>query len=359
VRKYLASLCVAAMIPAVVGGCSDGEEGTAPEPEPVCNAVSIVSPASDSHLGDIDDRDKDCDNGIQVDVKVATNAPDGTRAALLVDGDWLFTRRVTGASVVFENVTLPAEDTVEVRVQVGGELGCHGKVNVTTDCVGPPSCEIVSPVIGPTHPELNNVPVAEGGDRASPPDDLYRVVFRVATSAGDGPWASLSIDGVENASVATVADGVAVFPRVRLEPDGPHAVSATCFGANGKTSYTATSVFPVDTEPPSLMVTVPPDNSVVPGDVDTTTPGVQFNVCGTVGPADALDLPESLGAGRYNFCASTSAGDGECVQARSRVRAVCAFLDCPSDPGPFNILVTLLDDAGNYVQHVVQGVSCQ
>jgi hypothetical protein len=199
--------------------------------------------------------------------------------------------------------------------------------------------------------------LAEGGDRASERDDRYRVVFEVLTSAGDGQWVSLSIDGVENAAVAKVYDGVAVFPRVTLEPDGPHSVSATCFGSNGKTSYTAPQAFPVDTVAPTLMITSPPSDYVVPGDVDPTTPGMQFNVCGTVGPADAVDLPESLGAGRDNFCAAIPSGDAECVQARSGPRT-CVYLDCPSDAQPFDIVVALFDDAGNYVQQVVQGVSC-
>ena len=66
-----------------------------------------------------------------------------------------------------------------------------------------PTCTISKPVITATHPALNGVPIANGGDEVSSPGGTYEVAFEVTTIVEDGQPVSLTV--TNSATTATAA----------------------------------------------------------------------------------------------------------------------------------------------------------
>jgi hypothetical protein len=359
VRRW--SVIVSLAVTPLVGmaACGDGEEGSADTSEieggtSICSAVSIVFPTALAALDDRDDLDGVCSSGLSVNVIAATDAPAGTVAHLLVDGDEVGAAVVERATLVFDDVDLVQQGSAELEVRVGESNGCDTHLTVNTNCEGQPSCEILSPEVTPTHPELNGVSTSLGGDRASAPNEPYQVVFDVLTSAENGELVTLTIDGVQNAAAAVVVENVAIFPAVTLVPDGPHEVHANCRAANGKGSSSRSIGYVVDTFPPGLAVTGVTDGQVV-------GPG-SFGVCGTTVSSDAHDLADSLLEARRNLCVGINDGPVACVAAESNdgdtQPGACVTLECPTSPNPFDVVVSLHDAAGNPTTARIRGVTC-
>ncbi|MCC6652917.1 MAG: FG-GAP repeat protein [Candidatus Eisenbacteria bacterium] len=351
-------------------GCGDGEEGgssgggggTGGDGGGLCPTASFTAPAEGAKLGAQDDADGDCSNGLQLDVTVATSAASGTTAALLADGQEVGTATAAGAVLKFSKVTLPSKASVELTVRFGGAAACDEVISVTTDC-GAPGCEIGKPVLSPTHPKLNGVPVPEGGDRASAPGQQYQVAFEVTTDVDDGQPVTLTVDGKASTAVALAAAGIASFPGVTLTPDGDHKVQAVCKATGGESGASAEVTYPVDTMAPDLTNTTPDDGKFF-GPTDDSDPvksGLQFEVCGQTTAADALDLPASLGSGQNNFCVGIGTSTPVCAPAKTAgvgsANGGCVDLDCPGG-APFDLTVTLRDDAGNPTAKTIKGVRC-
>lgn len=362
-----------------VPGCGDGEEGggqggtggvdggtggtggTGGDAS-ACYSTSFSKPSDGAKLGAADDLDGDCSNGVQVDVALATSAPSGTQATLSVGGQQAGTAAVSGGQLVFSDVQLPSKATATLTVSFPSQPGCAISIDVETQCDAP-TCVITKPIVTPTHPELNGVSVAEGGDRVSAPGQDYQVAFEVQTDIEDNQAVTLAVDGTANAAVAIAQGGKATFAGVTLIPDGEHKVSATCVAQSGKTGQSQEAQYTVDTTPPDLANLTPADGHFFgpSDDSNATKAGLQFRVCGETTAPDAVDLPSSLGGGEVNFCVGIGTGTPTCVPATTggagTANGGCAELDCPGG-APFDLTVTLKDDAGNPTPKKITGVRC-
>ncbi|MDP2324172.1 MAG: hypothetical protein Q8N51_09100, partial [Gammaproteobacteria bacterium] len=207
------------------------------------------------------------------------------------------------------------------------------------------------------------MPVAQGGDRVSAPGQDYQAAFVVATNIEDGQPVSLTVDGAAGAAVALAQAGVANFPGVTLTPDGDHKVSASCKSQSAGSAASAELTYPVDTTPPDLTNLVPADGQFFgpPDDSNPTKTGLQFKVCGETTAADAIDLPASLGAAQANYCVAIGTASPTCAPATTTgaggQKGGCVELDCPGG-APFDLNVTLADDAGNPHTETIKGVRC-
>lgn len=342
------------------GDASDGDASVS------CPTVAFMNPAPGATLTEADDVQAapdagadTCSDGFQYDVKVSTSAADGTEATLYSGTNKVATTTVAGGLATFAAAQLSiGADTLKVQI---GPVSCApAAAKVTVSCNGLPACDISKPVISATHPELNGVPVANGGDRASAAGSAYQVAFEVTTDVEDGQPVELQINSSAQLITTLAKSGKAEFPGVPLSPDGDFTVVATCRAQSGKTSESGKAKFTVDTAAPDLTVTEPAAGKHFgPGDdFDTTTPGQQFQVCASTDSADALNLPASLGAAQSNFCVALGTATPICVPVTGTTTgAPCVTLTC-QDRAPFNLNLTLSDEAGNVSQAAVEGVSC-
>lgn len=340
-------------------GATGGVGGTGGIPG--CYTATFASPTNGAHLTAAEDLDGDCSTGVDIDVTVATNAPDGTSATLLADGQQVGSASALGSVVVFKGVTLQSTGSTKLTVRIGTDPTCDESIDLTQSCGA--ECEITKPVLSATHPKLNGVPVADGGDRVSAPGQDYQVGFEVKTSIEDGQAVSLTVDGKAQVAVAIASGGLAKFPGVTLVPDGDHKVQGKCQPKAGQAGGSAEITYPVDTTPPTLENTSPADGKFFgPGDdSNNTKAGLQFKVCGETPSADAIDLPASLGAGQENFCAGVGSSTPTCVAATKAGAngndGGCVELDCPGG-APFDLTVILTDEAGNPTKKTILGVRC-
>jgi hypothetical protein len=325
-------------------------------------STSFASPTGGTTLDANDDLDGDCSNGVQLDVTVATSAPNGTAATLRADGATIGTATASGAKLLFQNVQLASSGSTQLSVELDAYPDCTASIQVTTAC-GSTECKITQPTLSPTHPKLNGVPASQGGDRVSGDGQDYQVAFEVTTNIEDGQPVTLTVDGNPGAAVAVASGGIAAFAGVTLVPDGDHTVSALCSPKAGTSGSSAQVTYPVDTTPPDLTNVTPADGTFFgPGDdVNPATPEVDFRVCGETSASDALDLSATLGAGQQNFCVGIGTATPTCVAATTGgangANGGCIEVACPGG-APFDLTVTLSDDAGNPTNKTIQGVSC-
>lgn len=372
-RRNLLLLAAAGLaIAGLSAGCSDGEEGGGGGAgggdggggtggTGACPSATFTNPTAGQVLTAVQDSDGDCSNGISLDVTVATSAPAGTTAILLGDGQQVGSATVGNAIVQFKGVVLQSTGATKLAVRFGGDADCDVEIDVTQACGS--KCEISKPVLSPTHPKLNGVPATEGGDRASAAGQDYQVAFEVGTDIEDGQPVSLTVDGKAQTAVAIASAGVAKFPGVTLTPDGDHKVQATCTPKAGETGASSLVTFPVDTTPPLLQNVAPKAGEFFGPSDDSNSgkTGLQFKVCGETTSTDAVDLPTSLGGGENNFCVGIGTATPICVAAKKAgvgsADGGCVELDCPGG-APFDLAVTLKDEAGNPTKQAVVGVRC-
>lgn len=379
-RSFL-FIAASALIAAGFVGCGDGEEGagggtggtggaggtggtggTGGDASAGCPDATFTSPTSGSTLTVGDDKDNDCSNGIQVDVTVATDAAAGTSVKLLADGAEVGSASVSGATATFTNVQLKSSGTTKLAVRLGADSSCDVEIAVDSKC-SDVTCDVTKPVLSATHPKLNGVPVSQGGDRVSADGQDYQAAFEVTTNIQDGQPVTLTVDGNAGAAIALAQSGVATFPGVTLKPDGDHKVSASCKAQSGSTGASAEATYPVDSTPPDLTNLTPADGQFFgpADDSNTSKAGLQFEVCGETTAADAIDLPPSLGSAQSNYCVSIGTASPACAPATATgangQKGGCVELDCPGG-APFDLEVTLKDDAGNPKTHTITGVRC-
>jgi len=340
-----------------------GESGQGADAGPECPTVQFVTPKDGARLTEADDVGAagadSCSDGFQYDVKLAISAVDGTKATLFSGSNQIASTSVVGGFATFAKTQLSiGADTL--RVQVGSGACAPARADVTVSCNGLPTCDISSPVISETHPALNGIPVAQGGDRASAPGTPYQAAFEVTTSIEDGRPVNLQINDSQQLITAIASGGRAKFPGVPLSPDGEFTIVATCQAKNGKTSQSGAATFPVNTTAPGLTVTEPAAGKHFgpTEDSDATAAGQQFRVCGSTDSLDALNLPSNLGAAQNNLCVALGTATPVCVPATGASgEASCVNLTC-QDRVAFDLNVTLTDSAGNKSKATVQGVSC-
>src|SRR5262245_57595121 len=103
------------------GGISGSDGGM---DAPMCSAL-ITNPMTGAALTASNDKDGKCDNGFQIDVRVAVvGVPDGTTVSLLAGAAPAGTATVTGGQAQFLNTQLPSQGTVALTAQVAGR--CQG-----------------------------------------------------------------------------------------------------------------------------------------------------------------------------------------------------------------------------------------
>ncbi len=151
---------------------------------------------------------------------------EGGTATLYGDTQQLAQTTVTGGRGEFANVQLPSSGTTTLKVVPNA--GCEASEDVSVQCAGAPTCDIVKPVITADHPDLNGVPASQGGDRVSADGSPYQVALEVDTSVADGQPVLLQVSGSATGLTGTASGGKALFPGVTLSPDGDFDVTATC-----------------------------------------------------------------------------------------------------------------------------------
>ena len=345
----------------VFGGCSDGEERGAGAGGSgdggLCPSASFVKPTSGAKLTEADDADGDaCKNGFQYDVELSVTGADGEPATLFADGTQVASEVVTGGKASFKAVQLASNGSSTLTAQIGKNTTCKVSASVSVACGGIPTCNLTKPELSPTHPMLNGVPVADGGDRVSAAGADYQVAFEVSTNIEDGQPVTLAVDGAGVGLTVSAAGGKAQFPGVTLMPDGDHTVVASCTAKSGTTGKSAAGQYPVDTLAPELTVVQPKDGQHFQG-------SATFTVCGTTTSTDAVDLPSSVGPGQNNLCAGIGTSTPTCAAAvtggadAGTGGGACVSLNCPGG-APFDVNITLTDKAGNPTKKKVTGVTC-
>ena len=353
------------------GGVGNGSGGSGGNRQ-ACGA-RFVTPAPGAVLTHADDANGDrCGDGFQYDVEVATDAPNGTSALLFAGAAQVGKATVQGGTANFEGVQLTSQGEVDLLVAIDWSTGCEGKIQFEVEC-GVPTCNIVQPVVEPSKPTLNGVPIAEGGDRVSSAGAPYQVTFEVETDVADGQPVVLQVDGDAAGLSVPAENGKAIFPAVALEPDGEHAVSAACFGEEGVVGRSAQGIYVVDTEPPTLTVhkelggggALSPlangDHFGPADDADPAREGLQMRLCGATTSEDAVDLAEHLATGPDNLCVRIGTSAADCAPARAGGVpgdvGACIDVDCPG-AGVFSLSVTLRDGAGNPTTRVADNLTC-
>jgi hypothetical protein len=343
------------------GGAGDGGTDTTP-PAPLCYSVSFTKPVDNAMLSAADDKGGDqCADGFQYDIVIATGAPDGTSVQLFGGASLLAMTTVSGGAATFSNVQLASNGVTNLSIQFPTTMPCTDpttKAKVTVNC-SVPTCSVSKPIISATHPKLNGVPAAQGGDRASAIGSPYQVAFEVTTNIADNQTVSLDVDDAANASAVTTitamaAGGKAVFAGVPLPNDGhTYEVQARCTDGNGVVGRSGKGSYPVDITPPDLTVSKPASGDFL-GPSELTNGA--FQVCGSTMATDAVGLPATLGAGQKNYCVTTT-GSPSCVAAGTVNVDTCVSVPCPGD-APFGITVTLTDAAGNPTTTTLTGITC-
>jgi len=354
------------------GSDADADADTGTE----CPTLSFVEPSDGAQLTESDDADGDfCANGFQYDVAVATSAEAGETVSLFGQSGKIADATVANGVARFSMVQLPSNGSETLRAELAGTQ-CSTEIAVTAACAGAPTCTITQPTISATHPKLNGVPVADGGDRVSAPGSPYQVAFEVHTSVADGQPVIMNVDSNVSAVSANAMGGVASFPGVTLTPDGDHTVVARCVPTVGIEGQSTATTYTVDTDAPPLSANKVQENDVLSDlqdgdhwdptdDADPNTDGLQLRICGTTDKAtapDALDLPASLGPAQQNFCVAIGTSSPTCVSATTAGAGTagdggCVNIDCPG-AGPFDMTLTLRDDAGNPTSTTIQGLTC-
>lgn len=226
-----------------------------------------------------------------------------------------------------------------------------------------PACTISKPVITATHPALNGVPVANGGDDVASAGGAYEAAFEVTTAVEDGQPVSLTIVNSATPTAGTMAEstamnGKATFAGVPLTPDGTYVVTATCTAKSGMVGHSAATTFPVDSTPPALTISSPTAGQFFgPGDLVNGA----FKVCAQTSSPDAVALPATLGAAAKNLSVAVGTASPDAQTGFAAVTAVgtdaCVNVACPSN-SPVDLTVTLKDAAGNPTVKTISQVSC-
>ncbi|HVZ85491.1 MAG TPA: FG-GAP-like repeat-containing protein, partial [Polyangia bacterium] len=342
---------------AATGGSGGGTGGAGGSGPPPCYATTFTAPASGATLTVADDSNGTCADGFQYTVTITSGAPDGTNVSLYDGSSLLKTVQVSGGAASFAVQLATGGTAQQLSIQYPSTQTCNVSENVTVNCPNsPPTCSIAKPVISATHPDLNGVPVAQGGDRSSSSGSNYQATFVVSTNAEDGQTVTLAVDNilapgtpVDGMPTATVSGGSASF-GLTLTPDGTYEVVATCLNKEGITGTSTKSTFTVDTTAPDLIINSPSAGQFVVGGT--------VAVCAQTDSTDAAGLAASLGAGQNNLCVTLgSSATPTCTPVAAINTSTCINFACPGS-APFSVSVTLSDAAGNPQTQTITGVTC-
>ncbi len=226
-----------------------------------------------------------------------------------------------------------------------------------TDVVVVAACQISKP----TRTVLNGIPVAMGGDRVSAVGSPFQVAFEVITRAEDRQPVVLEITprgGMATQVTSMAMAGLAAFTGVTLAPDGAFDVEAICTPKAGPVTRSPKVSLTVDSKDPALTVTSPDDGATFGPDM---VPGGKLKICASTVDADAVDLPATAAAMGQNLCAAIGMATPICAKVMKDMVGMggngCVEIACPGG-APFDLNVSLADQAGNRTTRVVKMISC-
>ncbi|UCD85316.1 MAG: hypothetical protein JSU92_03740, partial [Deltaproteobacteria bacterium] len=221
----------------------------------VSPTVQIVSPTNGAVLNASNDKDGNPGNGLQYDIAISTDAPDGSTplATVTVDGYTPLVAPVSGGSITFSGADFPEglSMTVDVVVDVCSGPGTQ-EYTVTVDITGP-EITITSPTAGSTLFSSNTMIVS-----GTVSDNLTGVV-------------SVEVNGEEAGLVGLSWTATLVLL------DGAHTITVTAVDGAGNSSGSSIGVF-IDTVRPVVFLDPLPSltnqvNLVVGGEVTDPEPG--------------------------------------------------------------------------------------
>lgn len=251
-----------------------------------CFSINFVTPAASGDrvtLGPRDDTDGEaCGATFETTVVVATSAPNGSEARILVNGVPQRTGTVSNGAVRFEGVALdrraPNENGLTVQIEGASGSTCSESypVPLMVDCQGA-SCSITSPDSPSGFLNQSHDVSDEAGFQGN---------FEVTTDTrGAGQPVRLIINGNETDALSAMPDGmVAHFGNVPLS-EGVHRMRAECTDGVGNVTRSAAIEWTVDITACPVSLDSPTEGTVFidEDDLDPATDGVDIDVSGTAG----------------------------------------------------------------------------
>ena len=254
-----------------------------------CFSVSFIEPTvvgGSVRLGPSDDTDGEpCGMSFETSFIIATAAPDGSQAQLMVNGTPRATVTVSGGAARFDNIALGNRgmDSNVVRVVVtdAAGLGCGADfpAPVFVQCDGP-SCVLTEPA--------SDTGFLNSSDDTSSAEG-FQTDFRVTSDSG--VTARLVLDGDETGAASAMFSGTtATFGNVGLS-EGTHRAFAICTDDLGNTTRSGTGEWVIDITGCGIGVDNPTEGQafIETDDTDSATAGVQIGADGTAG-ADCTGL---------------------------------------------------------------------
>lgn len=302
-----------------------------------CADVSFVSPVLPSS-GDVELGGSRCqaDGSATTTVEVESDASDGSRVELLLDGDLVAETTVTDSSAVFEDVAIPESGVsalaVRVRSPDGGTCVEPFPAAIVVDCEAP-SCAFAAPT--PVEYENDDGSLTFFLGRAQRTDGAFDIAVQAGEGA-EGEVVTLTVDDVDELSSNSNRDALALFAGVQLA-EGSHTVRAQCRDAAGNVTSTPELEVEVDTEVCQVSITDPGADALIL----------------------SLDDEVSGASGVQIVTIATVAGD-DCVGSRVGLCDADGVLpdgDFESYDGSSPFLSTVTLDDSSYEQHVCFEIS--
>lgn len=286
----------------------------------------IEYPVDNTTVTDADDA-SGCADGYQTEVRVRTNAPDGTTAVLTANGLRVGSAAASSGLVTFTDVQLGSREDHVLVAQVGDARAVS---NVRVRCAGHRTCKLLGPTWSPEHPAMNAIKLgveydagadadAEagvtwaaigGGDSYSTPGDPYQIRVQGKSTIAAGGRYEVFVDGSSTGWVAKSNPGSEVtIAGVPLSTEGSHTVALKCIDADNAIGFSSKATFVVDTHPPQLAHAL----GHGPRFSSSMLINGRMRVCASTTSGDAVDLPELARATRLNFCAGVGTSTPACT----------------------------------------------
>lgn len=212
---------------------------------------AVTTPLEGDVLNRMDDLDPTTPELLETAVRVATNAPDRSTAALSIAGTPVAEgATVLGFTALFERATLPDMEGVLLDAVVSTEDGGEATCSVTVDVdMGFDSCTLTVPSaqnVGTLGPLLNGADDDDGGTQGLQTDVLVSTDALTGSSvdllANDQPLATADFDAL----------GQTTFMAQTL-PQGSLVLRAVCHDASGNELRSPPYPVTVDSVPPDAV----------------------------------------------------------------------------------------------------------
>jgi len=290
---------------------------------------SLIAPIDDEILNGADDLDAATPNTLETEVRIATNAPDGSTASLVVAGEpAVGVATVSELTAVFPRATLPDRVDVPIEVHVTTPDGGQATCGVTVDVdLGFDSCAVSVPAAEP----LPNLGLTVNGLDDQDPASGVQTDVVVTTDAPAGATAELTANEQLLATTDFV-EGEATFASQSL-PEGTLVLRATCRDSFGN-----------ELRSPPLLVTVdsvPPD-AVVDLSCDVTDRRTAILSCAWTAPNES-----GTGLGAYDLRYMSGGVDIDAANFASAIVATPAVAPVPSGARQ---VYDLVSDADNVIR---------